>query len=552
MKITKDLSILDYFYHWEKETPENVFLKQPVGDEYIDYTFKNAGEQIRKISRFINSLGLPPQSNIALISKNCPEWIITDLAIMHSGHISVPLYPTLIAHQVGQILEHADCPLVFIGKLDDWASMKDGIPKTSTVVSFPRYNPDPSHLQWDDLLQKHDADLKNYRPDLSELCTIIYTSGTTGNPKGVMVNFGSFSECIAETKHISLAEMKGARFFSYLPLCHIAERNIVESVGIVTGGVIYFAESLETFSKNLQDANPTHFLAVPRIWTKFQLGILDKMPQKKLDLFLKIPILSSLVKMKIKKGLGLSSSQINLTGAAPMPISLIVWFRKLGIVIQEAYGMTENLGAVCMMPKHNIKDGYVGKIYPGMKVEIDSETGEILTKSAWNMLGYYKEPKMTSETIDSDGWIHTGDVGEVDSEGYLKITGRVKEMYKTSKGEYVAPSQIEMGFADNSAVEQVCLVGQSLPQPVALVVISEIGKKLDRLHLIENLKEHLMRLNPTLKSYERIQKIVVLKEPWTVENNKLTPTMKIKRNIIEKEFESKIEPWYEQRRNNNI
>ena len=215
MKISKDLSILDYFYHWEKETPENVFLKQPVGDDFIDYNFKNAGEQIRKISTFINSLGLPPQSNIALISKNCPEWIITDLAIMHSGHISVPLYPTLIAHQVGQILEHADCPLVFIGKLDDWASMKDGIPKTSTVVSFPRYNPDPSHLQWDDLLQKHDADLKNYRPDLSELCTIIYTSGTTGNPKGVMVNFGSFSECIAETKHISLAEMKGARFFSY-------------------------------------------------------------------------------------------------------------------------------------------------------------------------------------------------------------------------------------------------------------------------------------------------------------------------------------------------
>ena len=180
-----------------------------------------------------------------------------------------------------------------------------------------------------------------------------------------------------------------------------------------------------------------------------------------------------------------------------------------------------------------------------MEVKISPENGEILNRSAWNMFGYYKEPKLTAETIDSEGWLYTGDVGEVDSEGYLKITGRVKEMYKTSKGEYIAPSPIEVGFAENTNIEQVCLVGQSLPQPIALIIASEISKQLSKEELVDALKETLKTLNPTLKSYERVQKIVVMKEPWTVENNKLTPTMKIKRNVIEKEFESKFEEWYE-------
>ncbi|MEZ4900330.1 MAG: AMP-binding protein [Spirosomataceae bacterium] len=243
--------------------------------------------------------------------------------------------------------------------------------------------------------------------------------------------------------------------------------------------------------------------------------------------------------------MGLNDAKLVLTGAAPMPTSLIKWFRKLGIHISEAYGMTENLGAVCMMPAQNPKDGSVGKLYPGMEVKIDANTGEILTRSAWNMTGYYKEPAMTAETIDADGWIHTGDVGELDDENYLKITGRVKEMYKTSKGEYIAPSQIEFGFADNKMIDQICIVGQSLPQPIALVVLSDLAKDADKTTINESLTNTLSDLNPVLKSYERVQKIVIMKEAWTVENNMLTPTMKIKRNVIEKNYALKIEPWYE-------
>jgi long-chain acyl-CoA synthetase len=545
MEVTREKSILEYFYHWEKHTPNEVFLKQPFGDDFLDFTWQKAGEQIRKLSNYIKSLGLAPKSNIALISKNCAEWIITDLAIMHSGHVSVPMYPTLTAPQVNQILVHSEAKLVFIGKLDDWQHMKAGIPSNLQCISFPNYNADDEHAQWDDIMANYPIDTQDTLPNGNELFTIIYTSGTTGNPKGVMVDFAAVSECLYATRNFVFAERTGTRFFSYLPLCHIAERNIVESLAVVTGGVIFFAENLDTFSKNLQNANPTHFLAVPRIWTKFQLGILSKLPQKKLNILLRIPIVSSLIKKKIKKGLGLSETWMCYTGAAPMPVSLIQWFGKLGIDIHEAYGMTENLGAVCMMPLGKKVVGSVGKVYPGMEVNIDKDTGEILTRSKWNMLGYYKEPQMTAETLDKEGWIHTGDVGELDNDGYLKITGRVKEMYKTSKGEYVAPAQIEMGFAENSNVEQICVVGQNLPQPLALVVLSDIGRKVSRAELVENFKEQLNTLNPTLKSYEKVKKIVILKELWTVENNKMTPTMKIKRNVIEKEFEPSYEKWYE-------
>lgn len=544
MKISPDKTLLDYFYHWEATTPDNIYLKQPFGDTFRDFTWKEAGRQARSLAAYLRSLNLPAKSNIGLVSKNCAEWLIADLAILMSGHISVPFYATLTAPQINHVLTHSGCEVLFVGKLDDWQGMKSGIPINLKCISFPTYNPDSEHVQWNDVLAKYPPMTLNYVPDLDDLFTIIYTSGTTGNPKGVMLKYSAMSNGIYASKDVAALEIPNPRFFSYLPLCHIAERNVVESAGITTGGTTYFAETLESFAKNLADAKPTHFLAVPRIWTKFQLGVLAKMPQKKLDLFLKIPILNNIVKKKIRLGLGLDKAEIVLTGAAPMPNSLIVWFRKLGIIIQEAYGMTENLGAVCMMPKDAVKDGSVGKLYPGMEVRIAAGNGEILTRSKWNMVGYYKEPQLTAETIDADGWIHTGDVGELDAENYLKITGRVKEMYKTSKGEYVAPAQIEFGFADNNFIEQICVAGGNLPQPIALLVLSDLGKATDKQVVKHSLEDTLNTLNPHLKSYERVQKVVVLREPWTVENNKMTPTLKIKRNVIEKEYAPKLENWY--------
>ncbi|MFT4734480.1 MAG: long-chain acyl-CoA synthetase [Algoriphagus sp.] len=545
MEISNKKTLLDYLYHWEKTRPDQVYLKQPFGDVSIDITWSETANQVRRIANFIKSQNLPEKSNIGIVSKNCAEWIISDLAIMMSGHVSVPFYPTLTSDQINQVLTHSGCKWLFVGKLDDWQAMKPGISKDVNCISFPRYNPDQEHHQWETILEETERLEENYYPNLEDLFTIIYTSGTTGNPKGVMMQFKTMSESIYSTRHLTKLDFPNIRFFSYLPLSHIAERNLVEAGSVFSGGTVYFADTLASFADNLKAASPTHFLAVPRIWTKFQLGVLAKIPQKKLSLLMSIPVLRGIVKKKLKAGLGLSDAIFILTGAAPMPASLIKWYRKIGIIIQEAYGMTENNGAVSMMPKDHIKDGTVGKVYPGMEVEILPENGEILTRSKWSMLGYYKEPDITAATLDSDSWIHTGDVGELDSENFLKITGRVKEMYKTSKGEYIAPAQIEFGFADNDMIDQVCVVGQNLPQPIALVVLSEIGLKASKEKVEAALSENLKDLNPKLKSYERMNKIVVLKDEWNVENNCLTPTLKIKRLIIEKKFDSQFEPWFE-------
>ncbi|QIP12735.1 AMP-binding protein [Spirosoma aureum] len=541
-------TLVHFFYEWERSQPYKVFLRQPVGDHFIDITWGEAGRQVRIMSTYLNSLGLPPRSNIGLVSKNCAHWLIADMAILMSGHVSVPFYPTLTGPQLGQVLDHSECKVLFVGKLDDWASMKTGVDDNVHKIAFPSYSPDKPSVdseatQWNDVMANYAPMKSNPVPALADLFTIIYTSGTTGNPKGVMITYNAMVQAIDKTHRQMAHDLPETRFFSYLPLCHIAERNIVEATSIATGGTVYFAESLETFARNLAIARPTHFLAVPRIWTRFQMGVLAKMPQKKLDWILRIPILSGIVARKIRKGIGLDDAKIILTGAAPMPLSLLLWFRRLGIHIQEAYGMTENLGAVSMMPPDQIKDGTVGRVNEGMEVRTDPITGEIMTRSRWNMVGYYREPALTAATL-KDGWLYTGDVGELDEDGFLKITGRVKEMYKSPKGEYIAPAQIEFGFADNNNIEQICVTGQQLPQPIALVVLSEAARKTDRPTITQSLEKTLTGLNQRVHTYERVRKLIVVKEPWTVENNLMTPTMKMKRNIIDAHYGTYYEPWF--------
>jgi long-chain acyl-CoA synthetase len=541
-------TLVESFYHWERQRPEKLFLRQPVGDNYIDFTWAEVGQQARRLATYLNSLGLAPHSNIGLLSKNCAHWLIADIAILISGHVSVPFYPTLTGPQLRQVLDHSQCPVLFVGKIDNWEAMKPGVPEGVHCIAFPDYRPnssapDPDYIQWDTIQHQFEPQQESPVPSPDDLFTIIYTSGTTGNPKGVMVDYGAALSAAEHTKSRLCHDLPETRFFSYLPLCHVAERNVVEATCLYTGGTIYFTESLDSFAKNLAAARPTHFIAVPRIWAKLQQGVLAKLPPQKLETLLKIPVISSVIKRKIRQALGLNDAKLILTGAAPMPVSLLRWYRRLGIRIQEAYGMTENLGAVSMMPPDTIKDGTVGKLYDGVDIRLDPITGEIITRCGWLMRGYYREPALT-EAVLKEGWLATGDVGHVDEEGYLRITGRVKEMYKSPKGEYIAPAQIEFGFAENTYIEQICVGGQQLPQPIALVVLSEMGRRADRQIVGRSLEETLNELNPQLHAYEHVRKVVVVKEPWTVENNLMTPTMKIKRNVIETRYEPSMEPWF--------
>ncbi|MCC6726623.1 MAG: AMP-binding protein [Saprospiraceae bacterium] len=545
LNFTAETPLIQHFYHWEKTTPNEVFLRQPFGDSFKDFTWKETGQQARRLASYLRSLRLREGSHIGLVSKNCAEWFICDLAIMMAGHVSVPFFPTLTADQIKLVMTHSGCPVLLVGKLDDWATMKPGIPAGVTCVSFPTYNPDPDHVQWADIMARHEPLSDSPTPSPDDLLTIIYTSGTTGNPKGVMLSYRNMAALLYYGQEHLRLDIPEVRVISYLPLCHISERGVLVNAALATGATVYFVERLDTFGKNLVAARPTQFGGVPRIWMKFQQGVLAKMPQSRLDFLLKIPVINNLVRRKIRQALGLDAVQVFLVAAAPVPVSLLEWYERLGIVIQEAYGMTETTAIATITPRNGVRFGKVGKPIANTKIKIDPETGEICTKSSSNMLGYYNEPEMTAATIDSYGWLHTGDKGELDADGYLRITGRVKEMYKTSKGEYVAPAQIELCFAQNNYIEQICVIGEGLPQPVGLVVLSELAKGAQNMAIAEQLRNALDAVNPTLKPYERLQKLVVVREPWTVENNLMTPSLKLRRKYLEAHFAERMMGWYE-------
>lgn len=533
------LSPLEMLYKWEKEKPEDIYLSQPIDENWHHWNWKEFGLEVRKMANYLKSLDLPKDSKIALLSKNCAHWMMTDMAIMMSGHISVPLYPNLNAQTLEKILKHSDSKLLFVGKLDNFNDMKPGIPPGMDCITFPFYA--ENYPRWDHLIKEVDPMQENIIRDPNELATIIYTSGTTGNPKGVMHKFYNFS--FATTNAVRSLVLEREVFFSYLPLCHIAERLLVQMGSLYSGGRVYFAESLDTFAANLAEASPTVFLGVPRIWTKFQQGILTKLNQNKLNILLSIPLISSLIKRKIKKGLGLHNTKNTFTGAAPTPVALIKWFARLGINIQEAYAMTENTCYSHVSYNNNINIGYVGQALPKCDVKLSSHN-EILIKHDALMDGYYKMEKETKKTI-IDGWLHTGDEGEIDTNGFLKITGRVKDLFKTNKGKYVAPSPIEMKLSANKNIEQVCVVGTELPQPIAIVVLSTRGKNKSKEDLVSSLTNTMEVVNPKLDSHEKVHNFVVVAEEWTVENKLLTPTMKIKRNAIEKKYHQNYKNWYE-------
>ena len=543
---------LQRLYHWEQTTPSRVVLTQPMGTGAVqDFTWAQLMDQARRIAAHLQAQGIQPGDRVALLSKNTAWWLMADFAIWMAGGVSVPLYPTLAADTIRQILTHSEAKLLFIGKLDGWANMRPGVPEGLHCIAMPLAPPKaelpPGTEDWATLIARTAPLAGNPVRDGDELATIMYTSGTTGAPKGVMHSFATFAWSIeAGLKRISIDQ--NARMLSYLPLAHVAERTLVEHGLLATGMHVFFAESLETFTLDLQRARPTVFFSVPRLWVKFQQGVSAKMPPAKLKRLLRIPILKNVVRKKIRGALGLDQCTFAAGGAAPMPPELLNWYAALGLPIIEVYGMTENCGVSHATLPGVQRPGTVGQPYDGVGQRIDPANGEIQVLSEGVMLGYYKEPELTRDAITADGWLHTGDKGVIDKEGNLKITGRVKDLFKTSKGKYVAPAPIEDRLVMHNAVEACCVTGANLGQPLAVLMLNAdaVARAADaggRAELESSLATHLKTVNAALDPHEQLDCLVLVTEPWSVDNGFITPTFKVKRNRVEEIYAASYERW---------
>ena len=546
---------IHYLLHWEQNAPNRNYLIQPLPNgQVVSYTWHEVGQQVRRMATYIKSLNLPEPSQIAIYGKNSAHWIMADLAIWMAGHISVPLYTTLNAEGTKYVLEHSECKMLFIGKLDgigdSWNDVKKIIPADLPCVRLP-LSPDYDAPQWEQLTAKSQPIQHPEMPDPDRLATIIYTSGSTGLPKGVMQSFTTLLAPSGELK-TTFAVTADERALSYLPLAHVAERIFIESSSLIAGFTVYFANSLETFIEDLNRAKPTIFFSVPRLWTKFYLGINEKISPSVQKVLFNIPVLGKAIKKKLLAKLGLNHVRYALTGAAPLPVNIINWYRDLGLDLLEVYGMTENSGYSHITQQGQYKSGYVGHVQKKVICKID-ENGEILVKSPGNMLGYFKNPEKTAEDLTAEGFLHTGDMGEIDHDGRLKITGRVKDIFKTSKGKYVMPVPIEQKIGNHELIESVCVGGASQVQPVAFIMLAEdVRKKLAEHNKTDDIESALTtlktKINESLEPHEKLGFFVIIRDLWTMDNDLLTPTMKIKRNKIEERYQPKLDIWSNQKR----
>ncbi|MBD3655120.1 MULTISPECIES: AMP-binding protein [Marinobacter] len=544
---------LHCLYYWAKQTPDRVYLSQPYPDGRVeDITWRHAADQVSRMAGYLNGLELPPRSNIAILGRNSAHWILADLAIWSAGHVSVPLYPTLNGDTAAYVLEHSEAKLLFLGKMDGtadgWNDIRGHLPAELPIVSLPM-SPLDDTPAWSDIVASGTAaEPKLPAPD--DLATIVYTSGSTGRPKGVMHSFRTMIS-VADGLQQLFPVDQNERMLSYLPLAHVAERAAVETQSLYYGFHLYFANSLDTFQEDLQRARPTLFFSVPRLWMKFYMAINSKLPPARQKLLFNIPLVSGLVKRKVLKQLGLDHCRAALTGAAPLSAEIIGWYRNLGLELLEVYGMSENFGYSHANRPGQTKVGTVGFCNPGVEHRL-GEGGEIEVRSPGQMLGYFRNEEKTREDVTADGFLKTGDMGEIDNDGCLRITGRVKDLFKTSKGKYVVPVPIENRF-NHPKAEVVCVAGANQPQPCLMVLLSEEARAelesgADRTELEQELQAQLAAVNEGCEPHEKLAFVVVVAEPWTMENGMLTPTMKIKRNVIENFYTEKMNDWFSRKR----
>jgi long-chain acyl-CoA synthetase len=548
--------ILDRIYEHEAAQRDAVFMTQPIGGgQLVEITWGRAVGEARRVAAYLLERGLQPGARVAMLAKNSAHFIIAEIAIWMAGGATVAIFPTESAENVRYVLEHSEASVLFIGRLDNWPQQRSGVPAGLPCIALP-LAPDACAAEgcadWRDIVERTAPLAGRPARAESELAMLLYTSGSTGQPKGVMQTFGSISrrvEAGLNDLDVQLPDGTARRILSYLPLAHAYERGAVECPILFSGeGHIFFADSAATFSEDLKRARPTVFVSVPRLWLKFQQGVLAGMPASQLDALLDNPATASAVGRKVLAGLGLDEVRIAVSGSAPIPVELLTWYRRLGLNLVEGYGMTEDFAYSHRTTAKFCEPGYVGVPSPGVQVRLD-EDGEILIKSPGALVGYYKRPDLNAECFTEDGFFRTGDLGEQRPDGQLRITGRKKELFKTSKGKYVAPAPIENRLNAHPMIEQSMVSGVGQPAPYAMVMLNEylrprLSEAAARRQIEADLAELLHVTNDSLASHERLARLVITAEPWTIENGCLTPTMKIKRSRLEAMAAPAIGSWY--------
>ncbi len=528
---------------WAEERPDQVYLKQIINREFVEFTYADVANTALRLASALNDLGAKPGDKIALISKNCAEWFICDLAMMLGDYVSVPIFPTAGSDTIEYCLNHSESKHIIVGKLDESDAINSALKQLPDIISIslPYDSAPQCDYRYSDLIANYPpSELRPQHHD-DKLMSLVYTSGTSGLPKGAMLTYGAFTWSVQQ-----LIELIGLRdddrLFSYLPLAHITERVYIFGTSIQGGVPTAFPESLDTFIEDVRMQRPTFFISVPRLWTLFQQRILDKLPQRKLNILLKIPFINSLIKKKVADSLGLNQARILGCGSAPVSPALLSWYHNIGLNITEAWGMTESFAySTINYPFRADKIGTVGNSGPGVNVKI-ADDGEILVLSKGLFSGYYNNDIATQESFNEEGWLHTGDIGSIDSDGYLSIQGRKKDTFKTAKGKFVAPVPIEKKLFEYSRVEMMCMIGLGLPAPI-LLVVPHAFENFDRLRYEKTTQKIIKRINAEVESHEQIKGVLMIKEPWSIANGILTPTLKIKRHVLEKKYHEVGQNW---------
>lgn len=524
---------LEMLYHWERTVPDRVYLRQLHNDAFMDFTWSEVADRVRRLASWLRAQGLGNGERVAIYSKNTYDWFVVDLGIIMSGCVSVPLYAGQSSEQISYILDHAGCQLAFVGKLDDAGGWQAGCPASVRQVGM--FGSDLDFPDSTDSIHAASEPLQG-EPVLADdtICSIIYTSGTTGNPKGVMLT-GDRLRASSRAAADNVFEMSDKEVMvSYLPLAHIAERTIVLGGSLMFGCQVGFVQTVETFVDDLRKIEPTIFFSVPRLYTKFKQGIEAKISPRTLGFLQRLPVVRTLFGNFIRKQLGFNRVRIFIVGASPISAEVLNWYKDFGMRIYQGYSQTENLAYGCLVQSDDAPIASVGSALPGVEVRLSDE-GEILFKGDTVMAGYYLNPEKTAETI-VDGWLHTGDAGKIDEKGNVFITGRISETFKTAKGKFVNPSVVEARFGDQALFEQICVIGLGMVQPVLVATPSEVGREMDTMEFVEAVTAMVKEVNTRNEAHQKLAAVLVSDVDWTPDNGMLTPTLKLRRKQIDEVY----------------